>query len=510
MAIQFGRLTATLADLSASPSARFVDLINQRIAPDRRVTAEQIYVAAMYLVSDEVNSFGGRFPLDEHQRVAELLIDSPVLVGHRKDYLPIARNFHAELVDRDNQKWVKSYFYWLQSVDDAKNLKDNIEGGIYKECSIAFTYNLPECSICGHDIRLCEHEPFSNYPSAAGSAFCHFAYRQIERVLESSLVYRGAVPNTLVTRKETSDELPPQHRIYLKSIDSLADLDRESQFLVVPHYDALAVTASTSDGRINLSRLDNNPLRQTIYQELGDLPNTEFDNAPGLLIGFQGRQRCSCADLEKYLADKSGPISRVVLALYPDTRRGARPNKHRKSLSGVRTLPYRVADLHGLPSAVRQLSTREGVEIWPLNANPLTDSGFKYNRLLQRTQRTSGNHAKLFHQSSDKTALLFLTINGNGHQFRLRDCDSTNLQSGQKYLTDRLTDVVTNDQISRPGAVQGSITIIHRENTGIRFSFEDRPDSIYAIRPVILGGRERFLVSRHPVRQKQGRQSESR
>jgi hypothetical protein len=514
MALQFGRLTAMLADLPASPSTRFVDIINQRVEPDRPVTAEQIYVGAMYLVSDEVNSFGGRFPVEEHQRIAELLIDSPVLVGHRKDHLPIARNFHAELVDRDNQSWVKSYFYWLRSVDDADTLKANIEGGIYKECSIAFTYNLPECSICGHDIRLCEHEPFSTYPTTAGPAVCHFAYRQIERVLESSLVYRGAVPNTRVTREETSNDVPtlhrsssmsPQGRINLMSLDSLSDLDHGSQFLVVPHYDALPVTATTCDGKINLSRLDSSPLRQTIYQELGNSPSVELDNAPGLLIGFQGRQRCSCVELEKYIADRSGPISRVVLALYPDTRRGVWPNKHRKSLSGVRTLPYRIADFSGLPSAVRQLSTRDGVEIWPLTANPLTDSGFEYNRLHNRSRRIAGDHGQLFHQSSTRTALLFLTIDGHNNQFRLRDFDSADLQSGKRFLADRLTDALSNDEVNLTEVIDGSISVTHRENTGIRFSFEDRPDSSYAIRPITLGGRERFLVSCHAVGQRQGR-----
>lgn len=508
MAEHLGRLTATLADLSTSPLIRFVDIINQRVAPDKPVAAEQIYVAAMYLVSDQVNSFGGRFPVEEHQRIAELLIDSPVLVGHRKDHLPIARNFHAELVNRDNESWVKSYFYWLRSVNDAETLKANIEGGIYKECSIAFTYNLPECSICGQDIRLCDHEPFSTYPTAAGPAVCHFTYRQIERVLESSLVYRGAVPNTLVTREETSDgpspfqrpaPISPQGCINLTSLGSLSTLDRDGQFLVVPHYDALPVTASTHDGKIKVSRLDNRPLEQAIYQELGELPAAELDSAPGLLIGFQGRQRCSRTELDQYISEHTGPISRVVLALYPDTRRGVRPNKYRRLSTGVRTLPYRIADFSGLPSAVRQMSTRDGVEIWPLTADPLTDSGFAYNRLYNRLQHFAGDHGQLSYQTSARTALLSLTIDGRRDQFTLYDLDSAELHSGRRYIADRLTDARHSDDGGQSSTVGGSVTVINRDGNGICFSFEERPDTGFAIRPIILGSRERFLVSRHAV-----------
>jgi len=85
------------------------------------------------------------------------------MVGHRQDKLPIARNFHAQVVDHEGQSWVKSYFYWLKSADGADDLRDNIDGGIYKECSIGFTFQHPECSICKKDFRTCDHLPLREY-----------------------------------------------------------------------------------------------------------------------------------------------------------------------------------------------------------------------------------------------------------------------------------------------------------------------------------------------------------
>mgnify|MGYP001492291960 CR=1 FL=1 len=162
MTASFGKITAHLAEPINNVSDDLTILINQNINPPEPVSACEIFVRAMYVVSDEINSFGGRFPADEHARLALLLIDSPVLVGHRKDKLPIGRNFYATHVVKDGRQWIKCFFYWLKSSEGAESLRENIDGGIYKECSIGFTYLFPECSECGEDIRRCDHVPLTN------------------------------------------------------------------------------------------------------------------------------------------------------------------------------------------------------------------------------------------------------------------------------------------------------------------------------------------------------------
>jgi hypothetical protein len=185
-------------------SDELVFLINSRIKPPKPVTKEDIFVRTMFLVSEEINSYGGRFPLEELHNLANLVIDSPVMVGHTKEKLPIARNFKAEVVQKDGKNWVKVWFYWLKSSKDALSLKENIDHGIYKECSLGFVFEFPECSICGEDMRRCQHVPFKSYQkdSVQEERVAYFNYRNIARVLETSLVYRGAVPNTSM-----SDEL---------------------------------------------------------------------------------------------------------------------------------------------------------------------------------------------------------------------------------------------------------------------------------------------------------------
>lgn len=197
-------------------SDELVFLINSRIKPPKAVTKEEIFVRTMYLVSDEINSYGGCFPLEELHNLTSLVVDSPVMIGHTKEKLPIARNFKAEVVQKDGKNWVKVWFYWLKNSKDAFSLKENIDHGIYKECSLGFVFEFPECSICGEDMRKCQHVPFKSYRSEkdkgarvkgqedeeSDTQTAFFNYRNVTRVLETSLVYRGAVPNTSM-----SDEL---------------------------------------------------------------------------------------------------------------------------------------------------------------------------------------------------------------------------------------------------------------------------------------------------------------
>jgi hypothetical protein len=132
--------------------------------------------------------------------MAELVIDAPVLVGHDHQKLPIARNFKAEIVEKNGTAWLAAHFYWLASSDGAENLLKNIDGGIYKEVSAAFLFETPECSICGRDVRGCEHIPFRQYALPNGSLRPGFFwYRNVSKILETSLVFRGAVPGTKIT-----------------------------------------------------------------------------------------------------------------------------------------------------------------------------------------------------------------------------------------------------------------------------------------------------------------------
>ncbi|MCX6834220.1 MAG: hypothetical protein NTW07_03650 [candidate division Zixibacteria bacterium] len=361
MTASYGRVIAQLAETDEDVPAELIDLINLNIRPPAKVSAADVYIRAMYVVSDQVNSFGGRFPVDEHAAVARLLVDSPVLVGHRKDKLPVGRNFHAVTIERDQRPWVKSYFYWLRSSDGAEQLKDNIDGGIYKECSVAFTFRLPECSICGKDIRRCEHQIFETYDRNSVKEKCHFNYRQIEKVLETSLVYRGAVPDTLVSKDLNAEATPFRH---LTSIDNLSQIQPSERYLIVPHYDGLPLTAKMSDGQLQMSSLDGTPIETPAhhYQPRGFRP--EFP-VYGMLVGYRGKERCSLAQLQDHLSGRPDEVSRLVFNVFPHQGVVALPPANTKSRLDVRAIPYRLVEHDEIDRAAHEIMTRDGVEIWP-------------------------------------------------------------------------------------------------------------------------------------------------
>ncbi|MBD3233143.1 MAG: hypothetical protein GF315_05410 [candidate division Zixibacteria bacterium] len=132
------------------------------------------------------------------RKLVELLPNSPVMVGHRRDKLPIARCFHSDLVtDGDGAEWVRAFIYWTKDTEGAETLRLNIDSGIYKECSLCFSYTTPECSRCGNDIRGCPHNPMTGANGDSSDPF--YYYRGVNNVVEISLVYRGANFGTRIT-----------------------------------------------------------------------------------------------------------------------------------------------------------------------------------------------------------------------------------------------------------------------------------------------------------------------
>lgn len=184
---------ARLADPDGPPgrsAADFSTLVNRTIAPRRRLGPGEIHVKAIYLISDARNAFGGRVPADELERLRDFCLNVPVLIGHQKQTLPVGRTFRTELVRKAEATWLKVWFYWLRDGGGDK-LRSEIDGGIVSEASISFAFGTPECERCGKDFRFCPHDSRSDH--SAG-----FLYRDIGRVLEISLVYRGAVPGTRI------------------------------------------------------------------------------------------------------------------------------------------------------------------------------------------------------------------------------------------------------------------------------------------------------------------------
>jgi hypothetical protein len=269
----------------------------------RNLEAEDLYVRSMFVTSDKINSQGGRFGKAEMETLCRLIPGAPVLVGHDKSKLPIGRCFKADIVDRDGEPWVKALFYWLKSTTGADDLRRNIDGGIYTECSLGFSFGLPKCSICSGDVRKCSHVPGREYRGATGSKEkCHYQYCDVSSVNEISFVYRGAVPGTSISSQILSGgELneTPHDVTRFASMDSLLVMESDSmlsdfgEYDVEPVYHGIPFAFHRSDGSISVSAPDGwsdfGPVRSMVDMLRGLFAET--DSFIATLTCYRGKSR---------------------------------------------------------------------------------------------------------------------------------------------------------------------------------------------------------------------------
>jgi hypothetical protein len=494
-----GQIKAQLAAENENQiTAELVSLINSNVAPPEPVTENDVYIRAMHIVSDQINSFGGRFPAEEHDNLAELLIDSPVLVGHRKDRLPIGRTFHAVTVERENQRWVKSYFYWLRSADNAQDLRDNIDAGIYKECSIGFTFLLPQCSICGQDIRTCDHQPLAEYPVDGIARVCHFDYRQIEKVLETSLVYRGATPDTSISKELQVTEAECDGSGSAKELTDFEEIYPHARYIVTPFYEGISVTARRVSGRLALERSDCSSVSLDKLRDLDKSGLADFPDTRGRLVGYRGKERCSAAELEKYLSGETGPVNRVVLHLMPSAQLEKIAPHDSGSRFAVRGIRHRIVNAMQLAQTARELMTREGVEILRLDESGSFSRPLRISRAQIEQALTNRYH--LTTHAPGGHAVLHICADSLRHAFEIKQFDCAGLLRGSRFVADMMTQDESSIDGSSTSLMSGRITEAIQAHGGVKMTLMGGLEGAFILRPIILQGRRRFLFYR-PVAQ---------
>lgn len=498
-----GRITARLAEPECPVRPELVHKINRNINPPSPVEASDVHIRAMYVVSDQVNSFGGRFPVSEHRRLADLLVDSPVLAGHRKDKLPLGRTFHAEPVTVDGVRWVKAYFYWLRSANGAESLRENIDGGVYKECSIGFTFSFAECSICGEDIRLCEHEPLESYGSGDDASTCHFNYRKIERVLETSLVYRGATPGTSVTRElaDVSGRAPEESDSPLVTVGSLSDLPAVDRYLIIPHYDSLHCRLSRDERGLTCEVPDYSELTQALHDAV---PPTRLilsgESRDARLVGYRGKERCSRSELIDHLRGEQSPVRRLVWHLLPRTE-GTTTNRAPRPGEAVRIIPYRFCTRGNLVSSAREIMTASGIEVCPLGTNDPPRFHLTSVQLIE----TDGDRYRLIHARPNEPAYLAVRFNGGDVVLRLRQFHAARLLKGARFIAESYPSLPECARSHSPVA-SGPVKDCQIRGEALTIQLEGPLAGMYRVRPANIGNDSRLLVYRVGS---QGRKGES-
>lgn len=154
----------------------------------RPVAREEVAVFTLDLCHNQVDRHHSRFPEEELEKVNAMAPGRPLMERHDlRGSLPRGTFFRSQLHRAGDRVSVRPDVYVMRTAENAHFIL-NIEGGVYRETSIGFSFRMPECSVCGRDLRTCDHVPGRSY----GDAQCHFIMRDVLEVIEGSVVSSGS------------------------------------------------------------------------------------------------------------------------------------------------------------------------------------------------------------------------------------------------------------------------------------------------------------------------------
>jgi len=154
----------------------------------RSLAADSFAVFTLDLCHNQVDRHFSRFPDEELGRINSMVPGRPLMERHDlRGSLPRGTFFRSRLHDAGDRKTVRPDVYVLRTTENSDFIL-NIEGGVYRETSIGFSFRTPECSVCHKDLRTCSHIPGRSY----GDAVCHFVMRDVLEVIEGSVVPSGS------------------------------------------------------------------------------------------------------------------------------------------------------------------------------------------------------------------------------------------------------------------------------------------------------------------------------
>ncbi|MBN2310869.1 MAG: hypothetical protein JXR94_17980 [Candidatus Hydrogenedentes bacterium] len=154
----------------------------------RPLSPDEFVVFTLDLCHNGVDRHFSRFPEDELETISALVPGRPLMERHDlRGSLPRGTFFRSELHRQGEHVSVRPDVYVLRTRDNEDFIL-NIEGGVYRETSIGFSFRTPECSVCGRDLRTCDHVPGRSY----GDAVCHYVMRGVLEVIEGSVVPSGS------------------------------------------------------------------------------------------------------------------------------------------------------------------------------------------------------------------------------------------------------------------------------------------------------------------------------
>lgn len=163
----------------------------------RPLDSAEFAVFTLDLCHDQIDRHFSRFPQEELEKINEMVPGRPLMERHDlKGSLPRGTFFRSRLHQGGDHVFVRPDVYVLRTRENEDFIL-NIEGGVYRETSIGFAFQTPECSVCNKDLRTCDHIPGQTYNGEA----CHYVMRDVLEVIEGSVVPSGSQGTGFVSQE---------------------------------------------------------------------------------------------------------------------------------------------------------------------------------------------------------------------------------------------------------------------------------------------------------------------
>ena len=184
----------------------------------RPLHPHEFVVFTLDLCHNQIDRHFSRFPDDELETINRLVVGRPLMERHDlRGSLPRGTFFRSRVHHNESRRSVRPDVYVLRTQDNESFIL-NIEGGVYRETSIGFAFQTPECSVCGRDLRVCDHVPGRTY----GDTLCHSIMRNVIEVIEGSVVATGSQGTRFVARERGlsfADALESARALYHRPIE---------------------------------------------------------------------------------------------------------------------------------------------------------------------------------------------------------------------------------------------------------------------------------------------------
>ena len=162
----------------------------------RPLDPTEVAIFTLDLCHNQVDRHFSRFPDNELESINRMVPGRPLMERHDlRGSLPRG-TFFRSTIHRDNAKTSVRPDVYVLRTNDNDDFILNIEGGVYRETSIGFSFRTPECSICQKDLRTCDHIPGRSY----GPETCHYVMREVLDVIEGSVVPSGSQGTAFVAQ----------------------------------------------------------------------------------------------------------------------------------------------------------------------------------------------------------------------------------------------------------------------------------------------------------------------